>query len=497
MYARKYPYSRAYYENYLRRLNSGNVTLPDDDGVGFRIVIQQPLEKDDDDWRSRRPSRQKKSDHFEVVAKSPYTFADIGGYANIKAELDQCVDMLSNYTKYEGYNVRLPKGLIFEGPPGNGKTLFAKALAGEANIGFIAVSGAEFQDKYVGVGSSKVRELFDLAKANVPCIIFIDEIDAVGRRRSGDGETSSSERDSTLNELLVGLDGFKNSTGVFLIGATNRADLLDRALVRPGRIDKRVFIDNPDDKTREEILRIHRRGKPMDEDVGELVTQTAGFSAAQIENLLNEAMLLALRENRTRMTARDVDQVLTRMIVGWQPTEHEFTDDMLSQIAVHELGHAVVGMMVQHHAPVTKVVINLFAPTSPGYTLFAKDTSSLSSRETLFEHLMILLSGRIAEEVIFGKISVGAQNDFEQALELAQKMIVIYGMGKSASLFPSMSEVFKERIDAEVAGLIDEAYAAAAALVRTYKDLIVEGAEMLKRDRVLSAEAISRLKKSL
>jgi cell division protease FtsH len=408
----------------------------------------------------------------------------------------QCVDILSNYTKYQGYNVRIPKGLIFEGPPGNGKTLFAKALAGEARVGFIAVSGAEFQDKYVGVGAGRVRELFKLAKENAPCIIFIDEIDAVGRRRSGDGETSGNERDSTLNELLVGLDGFKNSSGVFLIGATNRADLLDTALIRPGRIDKRIFIGNPDEKTRQAIFDIHKKGKPMANDlrVEEIIEQMSGFSAAQIENVLNEAMLHALRHDRTMMSSVDVEDVINKMMVGWQPNEHEFTENIIDHIAIHELGHALVGLLMKHHAPVTKVLINLSAPKSPGYTVFANNKSPIMTREALFEHLMILLGGRIAEEAFFGKISVstGALNDFEEALKLAQKMIVYYGMGKQA-VYPSMSEKYKEIIDIEVAGLIDEAYSYADFLITNSKDFIFEGAEILKREKIVKAETLHQL----
>ena len=530
---RNYPYSRSYYENYLRRLNSKNITLqnqeilgednnatqrPDFNDLdelyatnkntsrGFRIVIQRgmmglgfepPDDEDDRDkfYGSNSRNTKKKSDNFEVVERSAFNFKDVGGYDNIKQELNQCIDILSNYTKYQGYNIRIPKGLIFEGPPGNGKTLFAKALAGEARVSFIAVSGSEFQEKYVGVGSSRIRELFKLAKENIPCIIFIDEIDAVGRRRSGEGETSNTERDSTLNELLVGLDGFKNSSGIFLIGATNRADLLDSALMRPGRVDKRIYIGNPDEKTRTAIFDIHKKGKPMDNtvDVEELVEQSSGFSAAQIENLLNEAMLNALRCDRKSMNANDLETVLNKMMVGWQPTEHEFSDNIIDHIAIHELGHAVVGLLAKHHAPVTKVLINLSAPNSPGYTVFANSKSAIMTREALFEHLMILLSGRIAEEVFYGRsITTGAINDFEEALKLSKKMIMYYGMGKHA-VYPDMSEKYKEIIDVEVAELIDEAYKYAEFLVRNSKDLINDGAEILKREKIIKAEVLLSL----
>jgi cell division protease FtsH len=475
---------------------------------GFRIIIpglggiglqfnQEGGDNEDDDrfYGSNSRNTKTKSDNFEVVKNHPVNFTHIGGYDNIKQELMQCVDLLSNYTRYHGYNVRVPKGLIFEGPPGNGKTLFAKALAGEAKVGFIAVSGSEFQEKYVGVGSSRIRELFKLAKENIPCIIFIDEIDAVGRKRAGDGETSSSERDSTLNELLVGLDGFKNSTGIFLIGATNRADLLDTALTRPGRVDKRIYIDNPDKKTRLAILNIHKRGKPMDPAIqlDDLVEQTSGYSAAQIENFLNEAMLNALRRGETRMYVKDIEEIANKMMVGWQPTEHQFTADIIDHIAVHEMGHAVVGMLCKHHSKVSKVLINLSAPNSPAYTIFENAGTPIMTREALLEHLMILLGGRIAEEVFYNvSVTTGAINDFEEALKLAEKMIVYYGMGDQV-IYPSRSETYKEYIDDQVSALINEAYACAEFLLHNSRDLMYEGAEILKREKVLKADTLTEL----
>jgi len=493
----------------LLKKDGENATLP---VSGFRIVIKPGMQPIDDDgverdiWgrpiRSTLPPRRsnpsnpdKKSENFEVITKSPFNFSNVGGYDNIKQELEQCVDLLSNHTKYAAYNVRIPKGLIFEGPPGNGKTMLAKALAGEANVGFIAVSGSQFQDKYVGVGSGRIRELFELAQKNIPCIIFIDEIDALGRKRSGDGETSGSERDNTLNELLVALDGFKNTSGVFVIGATNRADLLDDALLRPGRIDKRIFIANPDAKTRNAILNIHVKGKPYDNSVilEDLVETTNGLSGAQLENLLNEAMLNALRQNRNQFTDVDVDLVLNKMMVGWQPNEHQFTSDIIDHIAIHELGHAVVGLLSKHHSKMTKVVINLSAPKSPAYTIFESSASSILTREALLEHLMILLSGRIAEEAVYGvSVTTGAINDFEEALKLAQRMICYYGMGKQP-IYPSMSEKYKQEIDEEVSKLINDAYAYGEFLIRNSKDLLIEGAELLKKKKVMKAEELIEL----
>jgi len=510
-------YAKEYDENldFLERLINGGINAseaknpgePHSRRGGLRIVINKGMfrqfqngdddgDDDDEDIFGRGKHRDRKSDNFEVVTKHPIKFSDVGGFDKIKLELSQCIEFLSNYTKYAKYNVRVPKGLILEGPPGNGKTLIAKALAGEAKTGFIAVSGSEFQDKYVGVGSSRVRELFALAKKNVPCVIFIDEIDAIGRKRSGDGETSSNERDSTLNELLVQLDGFKNNTGIFLIGATNRADLLDPALVRPGRVDKRIYIGLPDAATREAIINIHTNGKPYDDSIvlKDMVDLTLGLSAAQIENLFNEAMLNALRYDKEKMTSQDIDIIMNKMMAGWQPTDHQFTSDIIDHIAVHEMGHAVMGLVAKHHAKMTKVIINLSSPNSPAYTVFEGSTSSIYTREALFEHLAILLAGRIAEEIFFDvSITTGAINDFEEAFKLAEKMIVYYGMGKHKIIYPSLSDKYKEMIDNEVADLIDDANKYSTFILKNCKELMLEGAEMLKRDKLLKAEQLINL----
>jgi cell division protease FtsH len=475
-----------------------------------KIKIYKRFHNDDDDdkndghyynpdgslMRTRRKNTSgDKSENFEVITKSPLTFDDIGGYTNIKKELGQCVDILLNYKKYANYNVRIPKGLLLEGPPGNGKTMLAKGFAGETNASFIPISGSQFQDKYVGVGAGRVRELFELARRNLPCIIFIDEIDAIGRKRGTDTETSTSERDNTLNELLINLDGFKTGSGIFLMGATNRADLLDPALLRPGRIDKRIYIGAPDSVTREAILNIHLKGKPADKtiNVKDLVDMTSGLSGAQIENLLNEAMLNALREERAVMTYNDLDTVMNKIMVGWQPTEHQFSSDIINRIAIHEMGHAIMGVLSKHHSKVSKVVINLSAPNSPGYTMFEQNTNNIHKREGLFEHLMILLSGRIAEEVIYGvSVTTGAINDFEEAIKLAEKMIVYYGMGTNI-IYPRNSEKYKELIDDQVSGLIQDAYSMSTLILKKCCNLIIETANILKKEKLIKIELLMQI----
>ena len=535
---RKYQLTRPSYIEELRRLNSRNNTIQNNGILGLdnnfynetefqednedlpkiRIFLpkssflkslgiefdnDEDEEKmngyfDDDEETGRKKyveTPNTKSKNFEVIKKFNIMFKHVGGYENVKQELYQCVDILKNYQKYTKYNVRIPKGLILEGPPGTGKTLLAKALAGEAKCSFIPVSGSDFQEKYVGVGSSRIKELFELAKKNVPCIIFIDEIDALGRKRSADGESSSNERDNTLNALLVELDGFKNNTGIFLVAATNRIDLLDNALTRPGRIDKKIFIGLPDKNTRSAIIKIHINGKPYCDSIGldEIVEVTEGLSGAQIENLLNEAMLNALRMNNTQFCYKDFDFVMNKMMAGWQPNEHEFTTDIIDHIAIHEMGHAVVGLLSKHHSKVTKVVINLSSPKSPGYTVFEGSTSNIYIREALFEHLMILLAGRIAEEVFYDvSVTTGAINDFEEALKLAEKMIIYYGMGSNI-IYPSLSEKYKELIDTEVVNLLNEAYKCANVLIENSKEFIKETSEILKKDKLIKVDKLNEL----
>jgi len=434
------------------------------------------------------------SENFRIEDTTNNSFCDVGGYDNVKNELLQSADILINYEKYGKYNIRPPKGLVLEGPPGNGKTLLTRSFSGEINSSFISVSGSQFQEKYVGVGSSRIRELFELAKKNKPCIIFIDEVDAIGRARSGDGESSNAERDSTLNQLLVAMDGFSTSDGIFVICATNRVDLLDPALIRPGRIDKKIYIGNPDHKTREDIINIHIKGKPFLNCINEthLVDITRGFSGAQIENLLNEAMLYALRDDRSYMQMKDIETIISRILVGYQSTESVFSNDMIDRIAIHELGHAVVGIFAFGHSNLIKVCLNNWSPTSPGYTIFEinEEDSNIYTKEKLFSRLMVLVSGRIAEQVFFGaSITTGASKDIEEAYKLAETMIIKYGMGKKM-INPFTSEKSKTIIDQEIEHLVDSAYHKSLDIINNNKKIIRDGANLLIDKKTIEANQL-------
>ena len=427
-----------------------------------------------------------KSENFEVIKNIDFKFKDVGGHDKIKEELMQCADLLTNYQKYSKYNVRTPKGLILEGPPGNGKTLLAKGFCGEINVGFIPVSGSQFQEKYVGVGAARVRELFELAKQNVPCIIFMDEIDAIGRKRSGD--ESKQDHDSTLNELLVNLDGFKSTNGIFIMGATNRIDLLDEALIRAGRVDKKIYVGNPDKKTREAIIQIHIKGKPHNININHLVDLTNGYSGAQIENLLNEAMLYALRQNREMMTIDDIELTSNRILVGFQSTDNIVTPEILAQVATHEIGHALIGMFTKYKKLI-KVTINLSSPTSLGFTLFEPNETQLITRQNMIHEIMTLLGGRVAEELLFNTLTTGATHDFSQAKKFAEKMIIDYGMGKNP-IIPHVSEKYKEIIDNEIDDIIVEAYYSTKALLQKIEPLLKDCADTLVKEQVLKEDDI-------
>lgn len=458
----------------------------------YRIIITPNNQNENNNELNKKESTNLKSENFEIVRNTSYSFKDVGGYNLIKDELMQCADMLVNYTKYAKYNVRTPKGIILEGPPGNGKTLIAKSFSGEIDVSFIPVSGAQFQEKYVGVGSSRIRELFKLASENIPCIIFIDELDALGRHRST--ETSSqAEHDSTLNELLVNLDGFKSTKGIFIIGATNRIDLLDSALVRPGRIDKKIYVGNPDRSTREFILNIHMKGKPIDPyiKIEDLIEMTNGFSGAEIENLLNEAMLYVLRDGREIISRKDFEIISNRILVGFQSTENKLSQEMIYQVAIHEMGHALIGLFTKYKKLV-KVTINLWSPKSLGFTLFENEdtNSNLITKEGLINELMVLLGGRVAEEIFFDKkISSGASHDLEQTKKIAENMVINLGMGYKV-IFPSGSDKYKEMIDKEIEDLIAIAYQRTRILLLSSEILLKECAELLVIEHEIKPDII-------
>ena len=433
--------------------------------------------------------------NFEIIKQSDFTFKDVGGYKKIKDELMQSADILINFQKYQKYNVRPPKGIIFEGPPGNGKTLMAKAFSGELNISFIPVSGSEFSEKYVGVGAGRVRELFKLAQSNKPCIIFIDEIDALARKRGTDMVSSNSEKDQTLNQLLINLDGFKGSDGVFVIGATNRIDLLDAALMRPGRMDKNIYIGNPDTETRKAIINIHLAGKPYNHEINiaTIIELTNGFSGAQIENLLNEAMLHALRENREEITLNDLEYISNRIISGWQSTENKFSNDIIEKIVIHEMGHAIVGFLSPAHSGLVKVCLNLWSPKMPGFTVFENGDQDMNiyTKEGLISHLMVLMGGRVAEEIFYGySITTGARKDLEEAYRLAQNMVLQYGMG-GKSIYPDLSERSKYLIDEEINKLLLIAHDGATEIIKDTKELIIDCSSILKEHNLLKPENIT------
>lgn len=422
----------------------------DEEEFELEIKIRKPKDSSD---------ASEKSENFQVT-RSTSTFAQVGGYDLVKQELMQCADLLTDPEKYAKYNVRVPRGILLEGPPGNGKTLLAKCFSGEIQVGFIAVSGSQFQEKYVGVGPARIRELFELAKKNTPCIIFMDELDSIGKKRSDTPQ--HAEQDSTLNELLVQLDGFNAADGVFLIGATNRADLLDSALTRPGRIDKLVYVGLPDDPTRRHILDIHQKGKPLNVSLDDLVDMSQGFSAAQLENLLNEATLLTLRQGRTLVLKEDLERVSNRILGGYQSTKVNLTQAEIYQVAVHEMGHALTGFMKER--PFVKVCIHLWSPKTLGFTQFAAGGSPLMSRKELFIDLMILLGGRVAEELVLGECSSGASKDLEEAHRLAENMVLKFGMGYELFL-PHTSDKYREEVDREIAVLLKDAHQQTRALL--------------------------------
>ena len=447
--------------------------------------------------RAVRSSAQTSSEsgtfHLENV-KGAYNFTRVGGYHEVKNEMSQVLDFIFHPGNYTPYGVRIPRGVLLEGPTGNGKTLLAKCLAGEAGMNFVSCSGAEFNEKYVGVGASRIRELFKFAEDNKPCIIFIDEIDALGRTRTNDGEGSGAERDQTLNQLLVNMDGFSSTGELLVMGATNRIDILDKALIRPGRIDKIIHVPNPDAETRGEILKIHRHQKPLNVSDEYLVKLTNGFNGAQIENLLNEAVLFSIRNRSLPVSVAVLDVMKEKLLVGQTSgSKRNISAKTLERIAVHEIGHLVMAVHSLYYEKPWKVTIDSMNPqNSLGYTIFEADVEDegMFVREYFEDKLKVLLGGRVAEEVFYGNsISSGALSDLESAFSMAKKMVMEYGMGTDI-IYPYFSETYKKRIDEQIHFLILKAYKATQVYMEKNKGFIEAMAHQLVEKRTMDAEEI-------
>lgn len=418
--------------------------------------------------------------------KQKYTFKDVAGADEEKEEFAEIVDFLKKPSKYNDMGARIPRGVLLVGPPGTGKTLLAKAIAGEAGVPFFSISGSDFVEMYVGVGASRVRSLFEDAKKNSPCIIFIDEIDAVGRQRGAGVGGSHDEKEQTLNQLLVEMDGFTTNEGIIVVAATNRPDILDPALLRPGRFDRQITVGRPDVKGREEILKVHTRNKPLDEDVdlNVLAKMTSGFSGAELENLANEAALLAVRKNEKRVSMTDLEESITRVIAGTEKKSRVITDHDKRLTAYHEAGHAIVMRLLPNCDPVHEISI-IPRGMAGGYTMnLPKEDSSYVSKSKLKDEMAGLLGGRVAENLVMGDISTGAKNDIDRASSIAKKMVMQYGMsdeigtisygtdsdevflGRDLGKQRDFSEELGSKIDREVKKFIDEAYERATLLLK-------------------------------
>ncbi|PTQ56563.1 MAG: Cell division protein FtsH [Candidatus Carbobacillus altaicus] len=364
--------------------------------------------------------------------KKKATFKDVAGADEEKQELEEIVDFLKDPRKYASLGARIPKGVLLVGPPGTGKTLLARAVAGEAGVPFFTISGSDFVEMFVGVGASRVRDLFETAKKNAPCIVFIDEIDAVGRQRGAGLGGGHDEREQTLNQLLVEMDGFSPNEGIIIMAATNRPDILDPALLRPGRFDRQITVDRPDVKGREEVLKVHARNKPLGEDVDLKVVarRTPGFTGADLENLLNEAALLAARKNQKIIHMQEIDEAIDRVIAGPAKTSRVITEKEKTLVAYHESGHVIAGFFAPHGDEVHKVTI-IPRGQAGGYAVpLPREDSNLPTKNYLLDRIMVLLGGRVAEEIVFGDVSTGAYSDFQQATNIARRMIMEFGMSE-------------------------------------------------------------------
>lgn len=444
--------------------------------------------------------------------KGKVTFKDVAGLPEEKEELQELIDFLKNPKKFTKLGARIPKGVLLVGPPGTGKTLLAKAVAGEANAPFYFISGSDFVELYVGVGASRVRDMFKQAKQNAPCLIFIDEIDAVGRQRGTGIGGGHDEREQTLNQLLTEMDGFGANEGIIIIAATNRPDVLDPALLRPGRFDRQVTVALPDIKAREDILKVHAKNKILSKNVhlDSIAKRCVGFSGADLENLLNEAALLAVRREKTAITMSEIDEAIDRVIMGPAKVTKKYTAKEKKLVAYHESGHAVLGIKLNDANDVQKVTI-IPRGQAGGYNLMLpKEEKYTATKTELLEQIMGLLGGRVAEEVVFNEVTTGAQNDFEKATKIARSMVTEYGMsslgpvqlespegssflGRDYNKNRNFSDQVALEIDNEVRKIINDCYAKAKKIIEKNRDLLDLISASLIEHETLTKEQIDYL----
>lgn len=436
------------------------------------------------------------------------TFAQVAGLKEEKEELEEIVDFLKEPGKYTGVGARIPKGVLLEGPPGTGKTLLAKAVAGEAGVPFFSISGSDFVEMFVGVGASRVRDLFEEAKHNAPCIVFIDEIDAVARRRGTGMGGGHDEREQTLNQLLVEMDGFGVNEGIIVMAATNRVDILDPAILRPGRFDRKVAVGTPDVGGREEILKVHAKNKPLGDDVNlqQLAQTTAGFTGADLENLLNEAAIIAAKENRSFIANKDVKRAFVKVGIGAEKKSRIISDKEKKITAYHEAGHAILFHVLPDVGPVYTVSIIHTGVGAAGYTMPLPEKDEMfATKSRMLQDIMVSLGGRIAEEIIFGDITTGASSDIKKATKTARRMVTRYGMsdhigvicydddddevfiGKDLAHAKAHSEEISGEIDKEVKSIIDDCYTKAKDIILQHEDVLHSCAQLL-----LEKEKINR-----
>jgi AFG3 family protein len=444
---------------------------------------------------------------FDKGTKVSITFADVAGLDEAKVEVMEIVDFLKNPKKYTALGGKIPKGALLIGPPGTGKTLLAKAMAGEAQVPFFSLSGSDFVEMFVGVGASRVRDLFKQAREKAPCIIFIDEIDAIGRARGKNMMMSNDERESTLNQLLVEMDGFGTDTGIIVLAATNRPDVLDTALLRPGRFDRQITIDKPDVKGREAIFKVHLKPIKVSErvDIHKLAEQTPGFAGADIANVCNEAALIAARKNKAAVDMSDFQDAVDRVIGGLEKKNKIISPEEKRIIAYHEAGHAICGWFLEHAYPLLKVTIVPRGTAALGYAQYTPKEQYLYNTDQLNDQISMTLGGRASEEIFFGKISTGAQNDLQQITRIAYSMVTVYGMndkvGNISFYDPQQDNSFTKPysdetakiIDEEVRKLIDDAYERTKQMLREKKSEVAKLAEALLDKEVLFQSDVEEL----